>query len=87
MSSSVRDAPSDGQGDEYALGCPRHHVQDDRPFLMGGRDVQERDFVGPLSAVRFRRLHRVARVHEVQEIDPLDDPPRVDIETRNDPFG
>ena len=41
----------------------------------------------PVVLVAARDLDRIAGVAQVEEVDPLDDPAAVDVETGNDAFG
>ena len=81
------DPAADGQRHEADLGRPPDHVQQDRPPLVAGRDVQEDQLVGPLGIVPRRHLDRIAGVAEVQEVRPLDHPAVVDVEAGDDPLG
>ena len=54
--------PAHGEGDEDPFRHPRHHVQEDGPFLVGGGDVQEDELVGPRLVVGPGRLHGVPGV-------------------------
>src|SRR3954452_13321878 len=81
------DPAADSERDEHLFGGPRHDVHGGRSALVRGGDVQERQLVGPLRVVHLREPHRVARVARVLEVDPLDDPARVDVEAGDHPDG
>jgi len=49
-----------------------------------GGDVQEHQLVGTGLAVSRGQFHRVTRVAQVQEVDALDHPAIIDIQTRDD---
>ncbi len=54
---------------------------------MRGRNVEEDELVGAGGVVEPGLLHRVARVHEVDELDALHHAPVVDVETGDDALG
>lgn len=62
LASSKERTPAHGEGDEDPFRHPRHHVQEDGPFLVGGGDVQEDELVGPRLVVGPGRLHGVPGV-------------------------
>jgi hypothetical protein len=51
---------------------------------VGGGDIVEDDLVGPLPIVEGRELDGIPGVPQVLELRPLDDPTRIDIQTRYD---
>jgi transcription elongation factor GreA len=56
------------------VGCPLDHIDDDAPFLFGGRDVKEDHFVGTLFIVPARELYGVPGIPEPEEVCPFYDP-------------
>ena len=48
-------------------------------------DVQEHDLVGALAVVPGGQLDRIAGVDQIDEVDALDHPAGVDVETRDHP--
>gem|GEM_PF-6177020 len=54
---------------------------------MGGRDIEEGDLIGPLSAVAGSQLHGVSGVLEALEVDSFDDPTVLDVQAGNDADG
>ena len=81
------DAAPDGQRHEDLLGRSSDHVQDDVPLVGGRGDVQKRQLVGPLPVIERGVLHGVPGVGQVDEIDPLDDPPVFHVQARYDSLG
>jgi hypothetical protein len=57
------------------------------PRSRASRDIEEDQLVRPLALIGQGRLHGVTRIHEVNEIDPLDHAAPVHIETGNDTDG
>jgi hypothetical protein len=51
---------------------------------VGGGDVVEDDLVGPFPVVESCELDRIPGVAQVLELRPLDDPARVNVQTRDD---
>ncbi len=81
------DPPADGHRHEADLGRPAHHVEQDRPLLVAGGDVQKNQLVGPFLLIPRGHFHRVARVSQVHEVRSLHHPPGMHVEAGNDPFG
>ena len=54
---------------------------------MGGRDIEEGDLIGPLSAVAGGQLHGVSGILEALEVDSFDDPTVLDVQAGNDADG
>ena len=53
-------------------------------FFVGGGDVEEAQFVGAGGVIGDRRLDGIAGVAQVDEIDALDHPAVLDVETGDD---
>src|SRR5438445_526130 len=64
-----------------------HHVEHDGPAFVTCTDVEEDQLVRAFFLVPPGNFDRVARVAQVQEVGPLDDPAPVDIQTGYDAFG
>ena len=77
-------AAADGQRHEAALRGALDDVEDGVAVLVAGRDVEEAQLVGAGGVVGGSRLDRIAGVHQVHELDALDDAAVLDIETGND---
>ena len=78
-------AAADGQRHEAFLGRAAHHVIERVAVFRAGGDVEKAQLVGALAVVEPRLRHRVAGIDEIDKIDALDDPPVLDVETRDDP--
>ena len=86
MSSMRPNAAADRQRHEDLLGRPPDHVDHDVAAFMAGRDVEKHQFVGPFFLVARRDLDRIPGVAQVDEIDALDHPAAIDVQTGNDAF-
>ena len=83
----VRDGANpaaDRERDEDVVGAAARQLGDGVALLVRGGDVEEDDLVGALLLVADSQLDRVARVADVDEVGPLDDPSPVDVEARDD---
>jgi hypothetical protein len=78
---------ADRQGDEQPLRRAAGDLVHRLPRLEGRRDVEEDDLVRPLLLVPLGQAGRIADVGEVLEFDALDDPPRLDVQARDDALG
>jgi len=78
------DAAADGERDEDRLGGAPDHVPGRRAPLVGRRDVEEGQLVGAFDAVLTRQLDRIPGVAKVDEVDTLDHPAVMDVQTRDD---
>src|SRR5438309_567649 len=74
-----------GQRDEDALRGAPDDVVGGLPVAGAGGDIEEGELVGALRVVDPGHLHRVPGVDEVHEVDALDDPAGVDVQTGDDP--
>jgi hypothetical protein len=74
-SPTARTPAADRQRHEADVSRPRHHVQQRPPPLMAGGDVQEHQLIGARRVVGARLLDWVARVAQIEEVDPLHHPP------------
>ncbi len=75
---------ADGQRHETFLGSAANHIVERvAPFGAGG-DVEKAQLVGALAIVEPRLRHRVAGIDKIDEVDAFDDPPVLDVETRDD---
>ena len=79
------DAAADTQRDVDLLGRPLDGLQQLRPLLVSGRDVQPHDLVGALLRVAAGRVDRIAAVAERLEVDALHEPPAAHVEAGDDP--
>ena len=86
-SSRVRMPPPTVNGMKICLGDAPHHVEHDLAAFVAGADVEEDQLVGALLLVAARHLDRIAGVAQVEEVDALDDPAAVDVQTGDDAFG
>ena len=80
-------AATDGQRDEHLLGGAGDHVVGGGPAVARGGHVEERELVRPLGVVAGSQLDRVAGITQVDEVDPLDHPTGVDVETGDHAYG
>jgi hypothetical protein len=80
------DSAADRERHEHVVGRPARQLDDRRPLLVGRGDVEEDQLVGAAAVVERRQLDGVAGVADVDEPRSLDDPPGVDVETRDHPF-
>ncbi|MCY1372555.1 hypothetical protein D9M69_597690 [compost metagenome] len=72
---------------EHLRGHRLDDVQDQVAPVAGGGDVQKRELVRTLLVVTGCDLHRIARVAQFDEVDPLDHAATGHVETGNDAFG
>jgi hypothetical protein len=77
-------AAADGQRHETSLGGALHHVEHDVAILVACGDVEKGEFVGAGLVIGDRRLHRIAGIAQINEIDAFDDPAVFDVEAGND---
>src|SRR5262249_51183533 len=80
-------AAAHGQRDEDLLRRAPHHVVRGLAVAGGGRDVEERQFVGAFGVVELGHLDGVAGVAQVLEVDSLDDAAVVHVEAGDDTYG
>ncbi len=78
-------AAADGERQRKDLANRAHHLEGVTAALGGGADIEDDELVGALFGVGGGELHRIAGVAQPLELDALDDPAVLDIETRNDP--
>ncbi len=83
----VAHPPAHRKRHEAAFGRARDHVEQDRPRLVRGGDVEEAELVGSLGVVAPRHLDRIARIREVDEAHALDDAAVAHVEAGNDAAG
>jgi hypothetical protein len=81
------DPSAHGEGNEDGLRDAGYHIEGGPPFVGAGRDVEEHQLVGALRVVAGGLLHRIARIAERLEVDPLHHPPRGHVEARDDAPG
>ena len=60
------------------------HIQHDAAIFVGRGDIEEAQLVGAGRVIGHRRLHGIASVAQVDEIDALDDPSILDVEAGDD---
>ena len=77
-------AAADGERHEAGLGGAPHRVEEDAPVLVAGGDVEEGQLVGAFPVVDPGLLDGIAGVHQVDEVDALDHPAPVHVQTRDD---
>ena len=77
-------AAADGQRHEAGFRRAPDHIQHDAAIFVGGRDVEKAQFVGAGGVVGDRGFHRIAGIAQIDEVDALDDPAVLDVETGND---
>ena len=74
------DPAADRERDEQLVGDPAGEL-DDGGALVGGRgDVEQHELVGTRRVIVCGQRHRVAGVAQIDERDPLDHAPAVDVE-------
>ena len=78
------DPAANRQRHETGLCRPPHHVQHGAAVFMGRRDIEKAKFVGTGGVIGNRRLHGITGVAQVDEVDTLDDPAVLDVETGDD---
>ena len=78
--------PADGERHEHPLGGAAHHVDDDVALVARGGDIEEGELVGALPVVHLGNLHRIAGIAQFEELDPLDHPPPLHVETGDNTF-
>ena len=76
-------ATADRQRNEDLTCGATHHVEHGATAILGSRDIQEGQLISALLAIAASQLHRIAGITEILKVDPLDDPPIVDIQARN----
>ena len=79
-----RDAATDRERHEAALGRALHDVEDDAALLMAGGDVEKGELVRAGRVVGSRRLDGIARIAQADEIDALDDAAVLHVEAGDD---
>jgi len=77
---------ADRQRHETTLRRARDDVEEDVTVLVGGRDVEEDEFIRSFFVVSLRNLNGVTCVAKFYEMDALDNPSCFYVETRNDAF-
>ena len=65
----LSDAAADRQRHETLVGGAAHDIEQRAAIFMAGGDVEKADFVGTGGIVGARRLHRVARIAQRDEVD------------------
>jgi hypothetical protein len=80
-------AAADGQRDEHLGGHGFDDMQDHVACVRTGRDVEERQFVGPFAVIAARNLDRISSVAQRDEVDAFDHTAGSDVETRDDALG
>ena len=83
-SGHAADPAADGQRDEDGLGGPADHLERGLSTFDRCRDVEEGQLVGALGVVDGAELDRVARIAEVDEVDPLDHPAVMHVQAGDD---
>ncbi len=78
-------AAANGERHETLLGGTADDIVQRVAIFNAGRDIEKTQLVGAFAIVEPRLRDRIAGVDEIDEIDPFDDPPVLDVETRNDP--
>ena len=81
------DTAPDRKGNGELLRDPGRQCGDIRAALMRGRDVEKHHLVRTLAGISGGDLNRVARIPQIDEVDTLDHPTVLDIQTGDDPFG
>src|SRR5690606_3188878 len=78
------DPAAHGQRHEAVLGGARDDVENRLAILVRGGDVEEAEFVRARRIVDDRRLDRIARIDEIDELHALDHAAVFYIEAGND---
>ena len=81
------DTPAHRQRNEYRLGRPAHHLERRLPALHRCRNVEEGQLVSSFGVIAGAEFHRIAGVPQRDEVDALDHPTTVHVQTRDDPNG
>ena len=84
MSSTVRTPPPTVSGMKHCSAVRRDDVVERVAPLVARRDIEKTQFVGALAVIKPRLLDRVAGIGQIDKVDPLDDPPVLDVEAGND---
>ena len=71
---------------ENLIGGARDDIQDNLAVLMGGRDVEETEFVRPFAIVHTGNLNRVTGIAKLQKFYTLDDPSGLNVKAGYDSF-
>ena len=82
----LADAATDGEGHEAGVRGLLDHLAHGGSSLVGGGDVEEDEFVGPLGIVGAGTLDGIPGITDVLELGSLDDPAAIDVETGDDAF-
>src|SRR5262245_58088245 len=75
---------ADRERHEAALGGAAYDVENGAALLVACRDVEEAKFVRARLVVSRGRLHRVAGVAQIDELDAFDDAPLFHVEARDE---
>jgi len=81
------DAAADRQRDEDCLRSTGDDVVRRRPIGTRCGDVEEHQLIGTGVPVCGGQFDRIARIAELDEVDALDDPPRIDVQAGDHPDG
>ena len=87
ISSRLRIPPPTVSGMKQTSAVRADDVQQDRPALVTGGDIQENQLVGTFAIITRSHGDRIARILEIDEVGPLDHTAVVDVEARDDPLG
>ena len=77
-------AAADGERHEAGFRRAPHHVENDAAVFVARGDVEKAQLVGAGRVIGDRRLHRIAGVAQIDEIDALDHAAVFDVEAGND---
>ena len=75
------------EGDKNFGGYMPYHIKKRGPAFMGSPDVKKGKLVGAVVIVTPRQLHRIPRVLDALELNPLHYPAVVNVKAGNYPFS
>ncbi len=81
---NAANAAANGYRHEAMIGRARHHIEDRIAVVRRRGDVEEAEFIRPSGVIGFRRLDRITRIDQINEVHALDDTTVFDIEAGND---
>src|SRR5579884_1651222 len=64
---------TDSHGNEHLLSRTPYHIQHRSTILIGGRNIQEYNFVGPFCIIIRSQFNRVTSIAQIEKVDPFDD--------------
>ncbi len=80
-------AAANGEGHENLLGDLLDHFQQDRPAFVPGGNVEKDELVGTIRFIPAGNFDRIAGIAQIDEMNALDHPAAIDVQTGNDALG